>query len=56
MQYSDNQAAFASGQTTTFEYNLPSQAANGTITITDASGNIVLQTPAETAAGNHSFA
>ena len=27
-----------------------------TITITDPSGNIVLQTPAETAAGNHSFA
>ena len=56
VQYSDNQAAFTSGQTTTFEYDLPSQAASATITVTDPSGNIVLQTPADTAAGNHSFA
>ena len=54
VQYSDNQAALVGGQAE-FAYNLPSQAASATITITDSSGNIVLQQPAETGAGPHDF-
>jgi flagellar basal-body rod modification protein FlgD len=54
VQYADNQEALINGQGT-FAYNLPNDAASATITITDPSGKVVLQTPAETAAGSHTF-
>jgi flagellar basal-body rod modification protein FlgD len=54
VEYTDNQGALVGGKAE-FAYNLPSQASSATITITDASGNIVLQQPADTAAGLHTF-
>lgn len=54
VQYSDNQGALVNGQAE-FGYNLPAQATSATITINDASGKIVYQGPAETAAGAHTF-
>jgi flagellar basal-body rod modification protein FlgD len=54
VEYTDNQGALVGGQAE-FAYNLPSQATSATITITDASGNIVLQQPANTGAGPHTF-
>jgi flagellar basal-body rod modification protein FlgD len=54
VQFADNQTALANGKAV-FTYNLPTQAANATIAINDASGNTVLQIPAETGAGDHTF-
>src|SRR5499427_6657524 len=54
VEYTDNHGALVDGKAE-FAYNLPSQAKSATITITDASGRIVLQQPADTAAGPHTF-
>jgi flagellar basal-body rod modification protein FlgD len=54
VQFADNQTTLANSKAE-FTYNLPTQAATGTLTITDASGNIVLQAPAATDAGDHTF-
>ena len=54
VEYTDNQGALVGGKAE-FAYNLPAQAKSATITITDASGRIVLQQPADTAAGPHTF-
>src|ERR1700736_1425513 len=54
VQFADNQTALANG-TAVYTYNLPTQAASATISINDASGPPVLQIPAETGAGDHTF-
>jgi flagellar basal-body rod modification protein FlgD len=55
VQFADSQTALVNGRAS-FAYNLPAQATNATLTISDSSGRIVFQTPAETTAGDHSFA
>src|SRR6185437_4359943 len=54
IEYADNQGALVNGEAT-FGYNLPSNAAAANIVITDANGQTVFQTPAETDSGFHSF-
>lgn len=54
IEYADNQGALVNGQAT-FGYKLPSNATNANIVITDANGQVVYQTPAQTASGFHSF-
>jgi flagellar basal-body rod modification protein FlgD len=54
IEYSDNQAALVNGSST-FGYNLPSNATSANIVISDANGQVVYQTPADTSAGFHSF-
>jgi len=54
IQYSDNQEALVNGKAT-FGYNLPATAASANIVISDASGKVVYQTPAQTTTGFHSF-
>jgi flagellar basal-body rod modification protein FlgD len=54
VEYAFNQAPLVNGKAE-FGYNLPSTAANATLTVSNASGNIVFQGPAETASGSHTF-
>jgi len=54
IEYADNQEALINGQAT-FGYNLPANAAAANIVISDAKGQVVYQTPAETTAGFHAF-
>src|SRR5438477_4709611 len=54
IEYADNQRPLVNGQAT-FGYTLPSNAASANIVISDASGQVVYQTPAETTSGFHSF-
>jgi flagellar basal-body rod modification protein FlgD len=54
IEYSDNQGALVNGKAT-FGYNLPSTAASANIVISDANGQVLYQTTAETASGFHSF-
>ena len=54
IQYADNQGALVNGQAT-FGYTLPSNAASANIVISDASGKVLYQTPAQPTSGFHSF-
>jgi flagellar basal-body rod modification protein FlgD len=54
VEYADNQGVLTNG-TATFGYKLPADAANANIVITNANGQTVFQTPAETASGFHAF-
>ena len=54
IQYSESTAPLSNGQAS-FTYTLPTNAAAASLAVEDANGNIVYQTPAETAAGSHSF-
>ncbi len=54
VEYTDNKAALTNSSAT-FGYNLPSTAASANIVISDANGQVVYQTTAETASGFHAF-
>ncbi|HUZ72625.1 MAG TPA: flagellar hook capping FlgD N-terminal domain-containing protein [Stellaceae bacterium] len=54
IEYSGSTAPLTNGQAS-FVYSLPSAAANTSLVVTDANGNIVYSTTGDTTAGSHSF-
>jgi flagellar basal-body rod modification protein FlgD len=55
VEYAANTAPMVNSQPVEFGYNLPSTAADATITIQDANGKTVFTGPAELSQGSHTF-